>query len=215
MQAPGDHRQRDAGAEQPGDLARGREIAKAVEAVARLDQAEHRELLDHLAGSLLSDGELVGRVGLGLLVRHRLAEPFEELPLAGDRNAIGLRLRRGCSTAGRRRAAASRTRRRSAHRSRLVTPSRGLPPRSRTSANASARFIDASRPVKATMPFELGAVGFGVMPQRPAFLLAAGGGAALVLAAAGFFLVSAPMLARSASIRLMTRCGAAPSSFGA
>jgi hypothetical protein len=33
----------------------------------------------------------------------------------------------------------------------LVTPSRGLPPRSRTRAKASARFIDASRPVKATV----------------------------------------------------------------
>ena len=52
------------------------------------------------------------------------------------------------------------------------------------------------------------------LAQRPAFLLAAAGARTLVLAAAGFFLVSAPMLARNASIRLITRCGVA-SSFGA
>jgi hypothetical protein len=34
----------------------------------------------------------------------------------------------------------------------LVTPSRGVPPCLRTSAKASARFIEASRPVKATVP---------------------------------------------------------------
>ena len=57
---------------------------------------------------------------------------------------------------------------------------------------------------------------FGLIESRGGLYgfrdLAAAGARTLVLAAAGFFLVSAPMLARSASIRLITRCGCASSS---
>src|ERR1700724_42285 len=62
--------------------------------------------------------------------------------------------------------------------------------------------------------FERHAVGFGVLRQRPVFLLAPAPAPArvFVLVAAGFFSVSAPMLARSASMRLITRRGAGPSS---
>src|SRR5262249_41268338 len=51
-------------------------------------------------------------------------------------------------------------------------------------------------------------VEFRLSNQRADFLFpATARSRTLLLAAAGFFLVSAPMLARNASIRLMTRCG--------
>src|SRR5262249_60345625 len=52
-----------------------------------------------------------------------------------------------------------------------------------------------------------------LLVQRPDFLFPPAAARLRVLAAAGFFLVSAPMLARSASMRLTTRAGVA-SSFG-
>jgi hypothetical protein len=53
------------------------------------------------------------------------------------------------------------------------------------------------------------AISFSVLLQRPVFLFVAVPAPArtLALGAAGFFWVWEPMLARSASIRLMTRCG--------
>ena len=93
VQAAGDHGQAGAGGEQRRDLSRGREIAEAVKSVARLDQAEHRKLIDDLARQLAERGELSRGVGLGLLLGHALAGPGEKLPFARDRDAIGLGLR--------------------------------------------------------------------------------------------------------------------------
>src|SRR5262245_46968475 len=48
----------------------------------------------------------------------------------------------------------------------LVTPRRGVPPLRRTSANASSRFIAASRPLKATLRWNGDESGSGAMHQQ-------------------------------------------------
>src|ERR1700724_684239 len=97
---------------------------------------------------------------------------------------------------------------------RFVTPSRGLPPcltHERESVGPPHRRKPAG---ECDSAFERHAVGFDVLRQRPVFLLAPAPAPTrvLVLVAAGFFSFSAPMLARSASMRLITRRGAGPSS---
>ena len=100
-----------------GDLARGGEIAEAVETVAGFDQPEHRELLDDLGRQLGERCELGRGVGLRLFLGRAASDPGEELPLARDRDAVGLRLREAVGRAGRHRAAASRAGPRSGCRS--------------------------------------------------------------------------------------------------
>src|SRR5262249_57948240 len=84
----------------------------------------------------------------------------------------------------------------------LGTPGRGVPPCLRTSANASARFIEPSRPVKAILPWMGERCCACGIPHRVAFFFE--GRRAGVEAAAGF-LASPLRLARSASLRLITR----------
>jgi hypothetical protein len=145
-----DHRQRRSSGEQPSNLARRRKIAETIKAVAGFNQTEHGELVDNLFRQLAQRSKLVRGVGLGLLFGGTLSEPLKELSLAGDRNAVGFRP----GEAVRWPAIVEKGPTEFADDEDIgvVTPSRGLPPCVRTSAKAAARLIDASRPVKATVP---------------------------------------------------------------
>src|SRR5262249_19873470 len=176
-------------------------------------QAEHGRLVDDVLRKFAQGSELVDRVGPGFLLRNAPSEPLEKLPLARDRNVVGFGLGeavRGPSVVEKRptqfadnedvglfchplaRLAAVL----SHQRERIGALHRGKPPREGDGA-AKRR-----------------AISFSVLLQRPVFLFVAvlAPTRSLALGAAGFFWVSAPMLARSASIRLITRWGACASS---
>ena len=163
-------------------------------------------MLDDLLRQLAQRSKLIRRVGLGLLFGGALSEPFQELSLAGDQNAVGLRpgetvgwpavIEKGPTEfadnehIGVLRHALARFAAVRAHERESVGP----PHRRKPAGEGDSAF-------------ERRAVGFGVLRQRLVFLLALAPApaGAFVLAAAGFFSVSAPMLARSASMRLITR----------
>jgi hypothetical protein len=90
LQALGDDRQPDPGSKQFAELARRGEIAEAVAALARIDQAERGELLDDVRRQPAERRQLRRRVGARLLVRDRAAGPFEKTPLARDHDAVRL-----------------------------------------------------------------------------------------------------------------------------
>src|SRR6202023_2487278 len=208
-----DHRQRRSSGEQPSNLARRRKIAETIKAVAGFNQTEHGELGDNLLRQLAQRSKLVRGVGLGLLFGGTLSEPLKELSLAGDQNAVGFRpgetvrwpavIEKGpTESADDEHIGAFRH---------ALARFAAVRPHERESVGPPHRRKPAGEGDSA---FERHAVGFGVLRQRPVFLLAPAPAPArvLVLVAAGFFSFSAPMLARSASMRLITRRGAGPSS---
>src|ERR1019366_7158726 len=166
-----------------------------------------------LLRQLAKRSKLVRRVGLGLFFGGTLSEPLKELSLAGDQNAVGLRtgetvgwpavIEKGPTEfaddehIGVLHHALARFAAVRAHERESVGP----PHRRKPAGEGDSTF-------------ECHAVWFGVLRQRPVFLLARAPAPAraFVLAAAGFFSVSAPMLARSASRRLTPRGGAGPAS---
>src|SRR5262249_7067311 len=209
VQAFGDGRQPGAGGKQPGDLARRRQIAEAVEAVARFDEPEHGKLLDDPGRQLAQLRQLPGRVALRLLLGKVLADPLQELALAGDGDVVALRL----GEAVRRPAVIQ-------ERPAKLTDDEEIGLAGDAFARLAAAPAHERERVRPLHRRKLAGEGDGALEQsavrllrcqRAAFLLALPGARArpLVLAAAGFFLVSAPMLARNASMRLIPRRGAA------
>jgi hypothetical protein len=93
--------------------------------------------------NLLTPASLVRGIGLGLFLRRHFADPFQEPALADDWNTVGFRWIRLCErpTVVLKRPAKL-----------AVMLSQGVRPCRVTSAKASARFMDASRPVKAMIP---------------------------------------------------------------
>src|SRR5262249_24325380 len=144
-------------------------------------------------------------------LRSISAQPLKELALAGDRNPVGSGLRQ----AVRRPAVVEQRPAKLANHEHVGLSRDALARISASLTHQRKRvrpFHRCEPPREGNRAFEDGPIGFGVACQRPVFLLAAAAPArTLVLAAAGFFAVSAPMLARSASIRLITRCGGASS----
>ena len=147
-----DHRQRRPGGEQRSNLARRRKIAETIKAVAGFDQTEHGELVDNLFRQLAQRSKLVGGVGLGPFFGGTLSEPLKELSLAGDQNAVGFRpgeavrwpaiIEKGPTEF-------ADDEHIGAFRHALA---RFAAVRTHETLRALARLIDASRPVKATVP---------------------------------------------------------------
>ncbi len=197
VEAPGNGGQGGPGGEQARDLPRRREVAEAVEAAAHFDQAEHGELVDHLVRQLAQGRKLVGGVGLGLLIGSALPQPFQELPLAGDGDAVRPRLGEAVG----RTAVVEQRPAEFADHEHVGLAGDALARLAAVLSHQRKRIRPFHRrepPREGDGAFEHGAVGFGLLRQRPAFLLPAAPAPArtLVLAAAGFFLVSEPMLAR-------------------
>src|SRR5262249_36091334 len=77
--------------EQLAELTRRREVTEAIAIGAAIEQPERGELVDHLARQPAQGGDLRSRIGPSLIARNGLARPFQELPLARDRDAEGFR----------------------------------------------------------------------------------------------------------------------------
>src|SRR5262249_29673771 len=149
---------------------------------------------------LAQRGELIGGVGLGVILRRALADPFKELALARDRDAVGFRLRQ----AVRRPAVIQQG-------PAELTDDEDVGILGDPFAGTAAAFAHESEgigslhgreaPGECDDALERGATRYGLFGQRAAFLFCPPAARrSFVLAAAGFFLVSEPMLARSASI---------------